>query len=162
MGQGSSRGWGFGITVLFGAALTVGAAAGLARAQGTATGTGMILGPTGKVTSAALEFRQWCASCHGPKGKGDGPAVVGLSTKPPDLTLLSKSAGGVFPEQVVKDVLNGGGKAIAAHGSAEMPVWGTIFRTPAKGAIGQPHFTPQQTAARIQRIVNYLEEIQEK
>jgi mono/diheme cytochrome c family protein len=40
-----------------------------------------------------------CASCHGDKGKGDGPAVKDLEKKPEDLTLpktLSQTDGALF------------------------------------------------------------------
>ena len=31
-------------------------------------------------------FLENCAACHGPQGRGDGPAAQSLTTKPPDLT----------------------------------------------------------------------------
>lgn len=40
-----------------------------------------------------------CASCHGDKGKGDGPAVKDLEKKPEDVTLpktLSQTDGALF------------------------------------------------------------------
>ena len=40
-----------------------------------------------------------CASCHGDKGKGDGPAVKDLEKKPEDLTLpktLNQTDGALF------------------------------------------------------------------
>lgn len=40
-----------------------------------------------------------CASCHGPKGKGDGPAAVALNPKPADWTskkVQSESDGEIF------------------------------------------------------------------
>lgn len=48
--------------------------------------------PTG-----AEDYATYCAACHGPGGKGDGPAAAGLGRKPADLTQLSAANGGVFP-----------------------------------------------------------------
>ena len=41
-------------------------------------------------------YEQYCASCHGTAGKGDGPVASGLTTRPPDLTQFAKEAGGHF------------------------------------------------------------------
>lgn len=35
---------------------------------------------------AGSNFNTFCVKCHGPSGKGDGPASATLSTKPRDLT----------------------------------------------------------------------------
>lgn len=34
----------------------------------------------------ARVFAERCASCHGPEGRGDGPAAVGLTPPPTDLS----------------------------------------------------------------------------
>ena len=71
-------------------------------------------------------FNQYCAVCHGPTGKGDGPAAAALKQPPPDLATLAKRHGGKFPDDYVTNVLRNGVKA-PAHGDAEMPVWGPLF-----------------------------------
>ena len=72
-------------------------------------------------------FRSYCAPCHGKAGKGDGPAAAALNPKPADLTLFAKRRNGTFSTKDFEDKLNGQ-TVVAAHGSAEMPVWGPIFR----------------------------------
>jgi mono/diheme cytochrome c family protein len=72
-------------------------------------------------------YKTWCASCHGTTGKGDGPAASDLKTHPSDLTLLAKKNGGKFPTEKVRNYIEGSATA-PAHGSREMPVWGTFFR----------------------------------
>lgn len=72
-------------------------------------------------------YTTWCASCHGAGGKGDGPAASDLKTKPTDLTMLAKKNGGKFPTEKVRNYIDGSATA-PAHGSREMPVWGTFFR----------------------------------
>jgi len=78
--------------------------------------------------SGARMFKEYCAVCHGKGGKGDGPAASALKQVPPDLTTLAKRHGGEFPDHYVEDVLRNGVKT-AAHGDAEMPVWGPLFRS---------------------------------
>ncbi len=76
--------------------------------------------------SGAEMFKQYCAVCHGPTGKGDGPAASALKQPPADLTTLAKRHGGKSPDDYVANVLRNGVKA-PAHGDAEMPVWGPLF-----------------------------------
>jgi len=74
-------------------------------------------------------FSSYCASCHGLDGKGNGPAATALKTAPSDLTRLAANHGGVFPvETVVRDI-KGDGTAVSAHGTSDMPVWGTVFKS---------------------------------
>jgi mono/diheme cytochrome c family protein len=42
-------------------------------------------------------FYEYCASCHGPMGRGDGPVAGELKTRPTDLTQLAKNNNGQFP-----------------------------------------------------------------
>src|SRR5579864_8924803 len=77
--------------------------------------------------SGAGMFKEYCAVCHGKDAKGDGPAASALKQAPPDLTALAKRHDGKFPDRYVEDVLRNGVKA-PAHGDAEMPVWGPLFR----------------------------------
>ena len=39
----------------------------------------------GSLASGKAAFAQYCAACHGPQGKGDGPDAAGLDPKPADL-----------------------------------------------------------------------------
>jgi hypothetical protein len=65
-------------------------------------------------------FNAYCASCHGVKGTGNGPAAALLKTRPTDLTQLAKRNSGVFPSAWVARVIKKG--TTPAHGSSEMPV----------------------------------------
>ena len=71
-------------------------------------------------------FKQYCAVCHGPDGKGDGPAVEFLKNPPPNLRTLAKANNGKFPEDKVSAVLKFGSPS-HAHGTLEMPLWGPLF-----------------------------------
>ena len=63
-----------------------------------------------------------CASCHGLDAKGDGPMARGLTTAPPDLTMIASRNGGVFPTDQVMSTIDGLDRG--AHFSAAMPEFG--------------------------------------
>lgn len=90
----------------------------------------------------------YCASCHGTDGAGDGP--VSTFIKPPDLRTLSERHDG-FPEAWLLDVIDGR-TLRAAHGTADMPVWGWQFRLVEESAA--------HADARIQALVDHLERLQ--
>jgi len=97
-------------------------------------------------------FTSYCAACHGPAGKGDGPAASALKKAPADLTTISARNGGKFPEVKVRRFIEGIDE-VPAHGSRDMPVWGTLFRS--------LDATNQSAAQmRVQLLTNYLKSIQ--
>ena len=97
-------------------------------------------------------FVFYCAPCHGRGGTGDGPVAAALKTTPPDLTTLSRRGGGSFPRGEVEASVTGKGRAVAAHGSGNMPVWGPIFQAldPSNARV----------KVRIANLVEYLESLQ--
>jgi mono/diheme cytochrome c family protein len=99
-------------------------------------------------------FRAHCAACHGPEGKGNGPAGAALKTKPADLTVLAKNNGGKFPTQRVQKFISGDDPSLLVHGSREMPVWGPIFH--------QIEEDQDFGNIRLQNLIKYLETIQQK
>ncbi len=74
-------------------------------------------------------FNAYCVACHGRDGKGGGPAASAMKIPPSDLTQLSAKNAGKFPELKVYGVIHGDPQAPAAHGTKEMPVWGTVFQS---------------------------------
>lgn len=96
-------------------------------------------------------YKDYCAACHGATGKGDGPAADLLKTAPPDLTTMAKRNNGKFPADHFVAVLHFGTPA-PAHGTADMPIWGPLFRTQ----------TPSVTELRISNLESYVESIQQK
>ena len=74
-------------------------------------------------------FERYCASCHGVDARGEGPVAPALRVAPADLTALARKNGGTFPRERVLAFISGTGPAVvSAHGSADMPVWGPIFK----------------------------------
>lgn len=97
-------------------------------------------------------YKTWCSSCHGATGKGDGPTASELKTRPANLTQLAKKNGGKFPTEKVRNYIEGTA-VVAAHGSREMPVWGSFFRQ-----IGDD----KAATYRIVTLASYLESLQVK
>lgn len=95
-------------------------------------------------------YRLYCASCHGPKARGDGPLASSLRRPPTNLTELTKKTGGSFPSDLVAQVIDGR-KPVKGHGGGEMPVWGDAFSR-------SDEVTP--IPERIARVVRFLESIQ--
>ena len=105
------------------------------------------------VTAGQETFRGYCASCHGPDGKGNGPEAPALKNKPPDLTQLSKTNGGKFPATMVQSVIQGD-QFVTAHGSREMPIWGEAFRT--------SNHDDALAKIKVHNLVIYIESIQRR
>jgi mono/diheme cytochrome c family protein len=119
-------------------------------------------------------FSEYCASCHGVSGKGDGPAASALKIPPADLTALARRNKGQFPSLRVMQAIKAG-PSVPAHGSQVMPVWGPIFlrgdnsdtagQAPPQTPAGAAEESGQQgrhgaTAAEVQlRIYNLMEYI---
>lgn len=102
-------------------------------------------------------FIQYCGSCHGPDGRGDGVLSGVLKEKPADLTLIAKNNGGDFPRQKVMRFIDGT-TDVRAHGNPDMPVWGEVFKE-------QLADSPTQQAeirTTILEITNYIGTIQQK
>lgn len=95
-------------------------------------------------------FNAYCASCHGLDGKGSGPAAKALSKAPADLTTIKARNGGTFPAIKIKRYIEGADE-IAAHGSRDMPVWSTLFRS----------MQPDTVPLRIQALTDFLATIQQ-
>jgi mono/diheme cytochrome c family protein len=99
-------------------------------------------------------FTSYCAVCHGTDGKGGGPAASALKTPPTDLTTLSKNNGGKFPSLKVEASIRGE-SALPAHGSKDMPIWGTLFATMSGGHEGE-------VQQRVTNLTKYIESLQVK
>ena len=74
-----------------------------------------------------------------------------MRVTPPDLRLLTRNNGGVFPDKVLETVIDGR-RTIRAHGNFEMPVWGRELSLNA----GET-----EAARRVTAIVQYLRGIQQ-
>jgi mono/diheme cytochrome c family protein len=107
------------------------------------------------------EYDANCSSCHGPKGRGDGPNAKDLKTRPGDLAQLARRNGGVFPINRVYDIVDGR-QQVKAHGQREMPVWGLDYSV--KGVEqGKSAQEPNlYVRTRILELIDYLYRLQVK
>jgi mono/diheme cytochrome c family protein len=101
--------------------------------------------------SGAGTFNAYCTVCHGPSGKGDGPAAKALVKPPADLTQISARNSGKFPANAVKMHISGE-TVVAAHGSRDMPMWGPVLKSTDGNAV----------ELRLKNLVDYIESIQAK
>jgi mono/diheme cytochrome c family protein len=103
--------------------------------------------------SGVQMFNTYCAVCHGKDAKGDGPLATELKIPPANLTLLAKNHGGKYPSDYVSEVIMTGPRDAKAHGSRDMPVWGTVFKS-----LGDEASVKQ----RIFNLNKYIESLQAK
>ena len=111
------------------------------------------LSPT-QARSGQEMFGTYCAACHGPSGKGDGPAASAFKKAPRDLTKLAQDNGGKYPAAHVAAVIRGQATT-PSHGSQDMPIWGPLFSSISQGHQGQ-------VQQRITNLVSYIESQQAK
>ena len=98
-------------------------------------------------------YMNQCAACHGADAKGTGPAATALKTAPTDLTQLTKKNNGKFPANHVYSSIVGD-LNVPAHGSAEMPMWGNVYRTMSRGH-------ESEVQQRISNLTHYIESLQQ-
>jgi mono/diheme cytochrome c family protein len=110
--------------------------------------------PRQDYNSAEYVYRVFCASCHGPGGKGDGAVAGILRVPPPDLTTITARGGGSFPADQIYRAIDGR-EIVAAHGRREMPIWGDVLKI----TEGQSEAVIRK---RITALVAYLESLQTK
>ncbi len=99
-------------------------------------------------------YQVHCAACHGLEGRGNGPMASTMRRQPPDLTKLSATNSGHFPDARVRRIVDG--RDVESHGTRDMPVWGDVFKT------SRDNITAGDPASRILAIVRYLESLQQR
>ena len=104
-------------------------------------------------SSGAQMYKEYCAVCHGTKGKGDGPAAGSSKTRPPDLRTLARRHDGKYPTGYVGSMLRSG-TGSHADGALDMPVWGPRLRSLDSNAIFEE--------MRIYNLTAFVESLQEK
>ena len=116
-----------------------------------------------KVDFGKHEYERKCAVCHGLEGRGNGAMAAVLKTRASNLTYLSKNNNGVFPVKRVYEIIDGT-EVLLAHGTREMPIWGTVYRE----EIGesQTHVydevAPAYVRAQILALIDYINRLQGK
>jgi mono/diheme cytochrome c family protein len=105
------------------------------------------------IAQGRVLYLQYCASCHGRNGEGNGPMARALTTTPPtNLRLLSDLYGNPLEEDKVARAIDGR-LEVKAHGPRDMPVWGERFS-------GESQGSELRIEDRIAKLVAYLQSIQ--
>jgi hypothetical protein len=131
------------------ALLAVAALAPLAIALGAAAH-----GSHKRPVRGALVYKKLCAGCHGTVSHDDGVWVEAGAERRVDLTRLAASSGR-FERRAVAARIDGPARA-AAHGTAEVPVWGDPgLRVPATEERGETSYPP-----RLRALLDFLEHVQ--
>ncbi|MDJ1017407.1 MAG: cytochrome c [Paracoccaceae bacterium] len=105
-------------------------------------------------------YNQYCATCHGLDGAGEGPLTQIMVDKPSDLRLLSANnpqVAGEFPMLHVIHVIDGR-TGLRAHGGP-MPTYGDIFMSEETGD-RETYGAVLATRGRVLSLAMYLESIQ--
>jgi mono/diheme cytochrome c family protein len=117
-----------------------------------ASGAGDESNPAGEkqvtMEYAKSQFDHDCAPCHGIDGRGDGPLAAKIDHKLPDLTVLAKNNGGIFPFERVYKIIDG---TEMPPGHGPMPAWGEAYK-----------FRPEKSSYVILELSNYLNRLQRK
>ena len=119
-------------------------------------------GPTTAFDAVTLDdysgqelFERFCASCHGASATGNGPVAGALNVVVPNLTTIAARYG-EFPVTVVRDVIDGRGIDMRAHGTRTMPVWGYELWVDEGGDVTAQNAVRQAIA----KLVDYLRSVQ--
>jgi mono/diheme cytochrome c family protein len=96
-------------------------------------------------------YKAYCAACHGPEAKGNGPAASTLKLPPADLTRISARNGGTFPLMRVERIISGEEER---RGHGAMPSWGPVF--------SEVDRDQDLGRVRIDNLAPYLRDIQAK
>ncbi|OAN70649.1 hypothetical protein A8B78_04125 [Jannaschia sp. EhC01] len=107
-------------------------------------------------TGAAL-FADNCAACHGAEAHGDGPAAVGLSTQPADLTRIADRRDGVWPIFEVMSIIDGYTQATTPRD--DMPILSALTEGPIIELTADNGLTTE-VPANLLAVADYLESIQ--
>jgi len=89
-------------------------------AIGTAAALGITAASRAGAADATMDYKIFCARCHGDGGHGDGPDGSTLSTKPQDFT--DCAAMGKLTDEIIFNAIKGGGSSVGMP--ADMPAWG--------------------------------------
>ena len=124
-----------------------------------AGGAGLLAcAPPPEVTGRSL-YGEFCVSCHGAEGRGDGPAADGLDRKPADLTRIAARNGGVYPLAGVISTIDGYTRA--REDNLTMPEFGVMLEDGPLVMIDTGDGIRTPTPERLLALAEYIRTLQE-
>lgn len=127
------------------------------------TGIGGVAAAAGeeKLDPGKREFEATCAACHGNRGEGNGSYAQYLNSPVPNLTVLSKDNGGVFPYAYAYAIIDGR-QLIKGHGQ-DMPIWGLRYTVEAAPIYDDYRYNAEVfVRSRVLSLIDYLNRLQVK
>ena len=79
-----------------------------------------------EVSRGRVLYTDFCATCHGDGGRGDGPLAGDWKRPPADLTMIAARNGGTFPLARVMSQIDGYTRRNDTH--SVMPEMGPVFQ----------------------------------
>ncbi len=114
--------------------------------------------PERQVSARAL-YADYCVSCHGPQGRGDGAAAEGLDKRPADLTSISRRNGGTFPMVEVMSTIDGYTRR--GDRTSVMPELGAALQEGPLVLVETAPGVMTPTPANLVALANYVKGMQE-
>ena len=115
-----------------------------------------VLSANDEVAEGHRYFIQYCASCHGQDGLGDGPVAKSLSRQPANLRKLGDKYGMPLPAHRIAELIDVR-DTVRAHGTRDVPVWGERLYEVGQGEKGETGIGDV-----IAKIIAYLNTIQDR
>lgn len=103
-------------------------------------------------------YADYCASCHGTSGRGDGPAAGSLGKRPADLTRIAARRAGKFPLAHVMSVIDGYTRR-NDHGSI-MPEMGAVIAASPEVMVDTGDGVAVPVPENLLALADYLRSIQ--
>ncbi len=110
--------------------------------------------PRQNLNAGAHLYQEFCASCHGNSGAGDGPLAATLAKPATNLAMLTQRNGGTFPRADVLAVVEAT-RPIPAHAGPAMPNWREVFYRLENGS-------DRAVRKRLDALVAHIETLQQK
>jgi mono/diheme cytochrome c family protein len=110
--------------------------------------------PRQDLNSGAHLYQEFCASCHGESGAGDGPLAATLAKPATNLAMLTQRNSGTFPSADVFAVVEAT-RPIPSHSGPAMPNWRDVFSRLEGG-------NAREVRKRLEALVAHVETLQLK
>lgn len=107
------------------------------------------------IAAGASDYAQLCVACHGPQGRGNGPAAAGMTPPVADLSLMARKNGGSFPWLRAMEQIDG---HTMGASESHMPAYDELRGGPTVMFDAGDGTRP--TPARLVGILRYLQTLQ--
>ncbi len=125
-----------------------------------AIGAGAISAQVADPNAGRDVFMSYCVQCHGFDAEGAGPMAELLNVITPDLTILAKGNGGVFPTAEVAMKIDGR-SLMLAHGG-DMPLFGPFFDVGTDVIIRLPSGQSMMMSQTLADLISFLKTLQKQ